>query len=117
MVSKDFMFWSYYAPQNLCLILRTTLIRKTALKSPVFLCRIFLLIVIRPYLFDRQHAFLPLFNPVVIAWPSQTWMGKPAGVSARYRLCFTRKLHLGASPPPPTAAPLTLLTVCWGKAS
>lgn len=104
MVSKDFMFWSYYALQNLCLILRTTLTRKTALKSPVFFCRIFLSIVIRERLFDRQHAFLLLSNPVVIAWPSQAWMGKRPGtgcVSLASSTWVPRH-----QPPPPRAGGL-----------
>lgn len=63
----------------LCPVLRTILIRKTALKSPIFLRQIFLLTVIRVYLFDRQHVFLPLFKPVVTAWPRQTWMGALGG--------------------------------------
>lgn len=72
----------------LCPILRTALIRKTASKSVIFLCQIFLLIFII-YL-TRQNAFLVFFNPIVNVWPSQMWMNKLLGVSACYRLGFTR---------------------------
>lgn len=106
----------------LCPVLRSTLIRKTALKPPVFLRWIFLLIGIREYLFDGQHAFLLLVKPVAVAWPSQRWMGKLAGGSAHHRLRFTRRLHLGSLTTTThhhraPAAPCALLTACRGKAS
>lgn len=103
----------------LCPVLRSTLIRKTALKSPVFLHRIFLLIVIRAYLFDGQHAFLLLVKPVAVAWPSQRWMGKLVGGMGPPPAAVHSQAPPGVPhhhPPPPSAGgPLHFVNSVLGK--